>query len=226
MATAENTPGAGSRLELVGTLSAAAPDTTVSDDTITVGLESFGVPSSIDPDDVDIRAASGDTAVNVKAGDVTVSGTTVTIYVGFDANNSSVSLPSDFDTRVIFREDAGITLPIRADTYDISINTDVVTADEVAAYNINRVQVNREVTVDPESATRGTEITFSGKGFSDGTADVNVNGTKHTTAEISDGAFSVALDTAAEDNNGDNVFDADTENTLNVLDAVLSLIHI
>ena len=213
-ATDEKTAGASVRLEVLAELSSAT-EMTASDDTITVKLASFGVPSSIDAADVDIRAGSN---INVKASDVDISGTTVTIYVGRDSVEASVNLPAT-DTTIVFRQGAGITLPIRDGSYDISVGTEAVSAATTADVLVNRVKVEREVSVSPTSGTRGTEVTITGKGFADGTADIKIgDDVDFTTAEVDDGAFSITVDTAAKVNDV-NVFGS-AKTTINVSDAV------
>ena len=69
------------------------------------------------------------------------------------------------------------------------------------------VNVRREITVSPTSGTRGTEVTISGKGFADGTADIMIGGDYTITADVDDGAFTVTVDSAVKNNAGNSVFD-------------------
>ena len=66
------------------------------------------------------------------------------------------------------------------------------------------------MTVSPTSGTRGTEVTISGKGFTDGTADIMIDGDYTITADVDDGAFTTTVDSAVTDNAGKNVFDGAT----------------
>ena len=69
------------------------------------------------------------------------------------------------------------------------------------------VTVSREITVSPSSGTRGTEVTISGKGFIDGTADIIIGGDYTIKADVDDGAFTVTVDSAIKNNAGNSVFD-------------------
>ena len=111
-------------------------------------------------------------------------------------------------TKIVFRRAAGITLPIRDGDYDIKVSTSSTPEDEGEGDGReNLVEVRRELTVSPTSGTRGTEVTISGKGFTDGTADIMIGDDYTINADVDDGAFTVTVDSAVKNNAGNSVFD-------------------
>ena len=108
-ATTSTVPGSNQRLELRAMIDVDLRDA------ITVKLEKFGVPSSIDADDVEITDADN---VTGNPSSVSVSGTTVTLYFtdlngpGTDPENvDGDELDDDESTTITFLKRAGITLP-------------------------------------------------------------------------------------------------------------------
>ena len=193
---------------------------------IIVKLNKFGVPSSIDTGDVRISITGGTTDNNGFPSDIEVDGTTVTLVLPVvDSNGDAVGTADNTATAVTLRRGAGVTLPIRHGDYDIEVTNDDGDSDGVQ----NWVTVRREVSTSPKSGKRGTEVTISGKGFADGTADIKIGSiAAFTTAEVSGGTFSVKVDTAAK-SEGENVFDgattgddedADRKTSINASDAV------
>ena len=214
-ATDNTTPGSNQSLVLESTID---HDNT---DNIIVKLSSFGVPSSIDTDDVRISLTGGAAASGFPS-DVEVDGTTVTL-VGpvVNANGETVGAADHTGATITFRRGAGITLPIRHNDYDIKVESEDVANDGVQ----NWVTVRREVSVKPSSGKRGTEVTISGKGFADGSADLyiassatglvadaNVFGTVDP-INVADGVFSIKLDTAAQVDSVDVFNGKDTRKT-------------
>ena len=218
LATSKTTPDSNQSLVVDGMV---AYETTGN---ITVDLKSFGVPSSIDPNHISIMTGSGSTAsAAAKAADVEVDGTTVILVAPFttaETTPSKLMVGPDSEgglknTTITFRRSAGIKLPIRHGYYDVKVTTSSTEDDSVK----NWVSVEREVSVSPKSGKRGTEVTISGKGFADGTAEVKIGShDAFTTANVSGGTFSVKVDTAAEVND-DNVFTS-MKTMINVSDAV------
>ena len=211
-ATAKTTPGSNQSLMLE-----ADVDFT-STDSITVNLKDFGVPSSIAPAQISmdvVGAATGSiTGTGANPSDVEVEGTKVTLVGPYETGgNNPVNLAAQGTsiTKIVFRRAAGITLPIRDGDYDIKVSTSSTPEDEDPGDGReNLVEVRRELTVSPASGTRGTEVTISGKGFADGTADIMIGGDYTVTADVDDGAFTVAVDSTVTDNAGKNVFDGAT----------------
>ena len=229
LATTETTPGKSVELTVHAQIDAAILDK------IVIDLGSFGVPSSIDKDN--IRIAKNNVTAN--AGDdsfvignpsaVTVSGTKVTLTFGDLDGDGENGEELDIDqnaTRITFLVDAGITLPARHNIYDIGVSSDTTKGGTTAAALVNRVDVQRTVTVDEEEAIRGTDITVTGKGFADGSAEVYVVGTDETdgpnavdgtvigSATVSDGSFTLTVSNESKTN-----FPMDTTVMINAEDS-------
>ena len=209
-ATTRTTPGSNQSLSLEANVDFTSTDS------ITVNLKDFGVPSSIAPAQISMDVVGADTGSTTGTGanpsDVEVDGTKVTLVGPYETGgNSPVNLAAQGTsiTKIVFRRAAGITLPIRHDDYDIKVSTTETSEDDGDGRE-NLVEVRRELTVSPTSGTRGTEVTISGKGFADGTADIMIDGDYTITAIIDDGAFSTTVDSAVTDNAGKNVFDGAT----------------
>ena len=197
LATTKTTPGSNQSLRVRGMVLYGPTDN------ITVNLEDFGVPSSIDP--AHVLVTQGGSA---NPTDVEIDGTKVTLIAPFDPAGATPANLSGTETDVTtidFRRAAGITLPIRDGDYYIKVST-VETMEDVDGVE-NKVNVEREITVSPTSGTRGTEVTISGKGFSDGTADIMIGGDYTINADVDDGAFTVTVDSAVKNNAGNSVFD-------------------
>ena len=134
------------------------------------------------------------------------------------ANGEDVGSDDHTGATITFRRGAGITLPIRHGDYDVIVENEDGDDDGVE----NWVTVRREVSVSPKSGKRGTEITISGKGFADGTADIKIGDrAAFTTAEVDDGTFSLTVDSAAKVNDA-NVF-GEEKTPINASDAVGNL---
>ena len=209
-ATSRATPGSNQSLSLE-----ADVDFT-STDSITVNLKDFGVPSSIAPAQISMDVVGADTGSTTGTGanpsDVEVDGTKVTLVGPYETGgNNPVNLAAQGSsvTKIVFRRAAGITLPIRHGDYDIKVSTTETSEDDGDGRE-NLVEVRRALTVSPTSGTRGTEVTISGKGFTDGTADIMIGGDYTVTADVDDGAFTTTIDSAVTDNAGKNVFDGAT----------------
>ena len=206
-ATTKTTPGSNQSLMLE-----ADVDFT-STDSITVNLKDFGVPSSIAPAQISINVDGDDPETTPGTGanpsDVEVDGTKVTLVGPYETGgNNPVNLAAQGTsiTKIVFRRAAGITLPIRHGEYDIKVSTSSTSEDEGDGRE-NLVNVLRDITVSPSSGTRGTEVTISGKGFTDGTADIMIGDDYTINADVDDGAFTVTVDSAVKNNAGNSVFD-------------------
>ncbi len=236
-ATPTTEAGAGVALDLVAFVGADSRDD------ITIDLAKFGLPSSVDEDDITIIQSAGRlaTQADVTAGDaaavgelievatrsgspsvVTVSGSKLIMrFAGVKASGATAAswaLHANVISYIEIPKRVGITNPIRADEYTITISSE--DGDE---YVGNSVTVDRTVKVDPTSGTRGTEITITGKGFTDGDADLFFNNEdsdefkRSPSVNIADGSFEVTVDTSDKDNNGDSIFVGTT--TVKVSDA-------
>ena len=170
----KNTPIAGAAvgLNLKATIAAGVGDT------ITIDMGSFGLPGSIDEDDVTINRKNPDV--------VTVSGDIISLVVP-DLAIATQTVPDPAPTGVgtqgspdvatiRFFQRAGITNPTKAGTYEISINDDAgngIGDEDIDAWNVS--EVVRSISIDPTSGSSKTEITVTGKGFTDGSVTVFVD---------------------------------------------------
>ena len=202
------------------------------DENIAVKLGKFGVPSSIDTDDISV-AFTGDNAATGNPSDVEIDGTTVTLVAPFivssgEDEGDEISADSGgTGATITLKRGADITLPIRHDDYDIEVTDDAGDADDGVQ---NWVTVRREVSVKPKDGKRGTEVTVSGKGFTDGSADLFL-GSVDDQAELSifstidpinvaDGAFEVKVDTSVKVNKKSVFTGSDPRETfINISDA-------
>ena len=143
---------------------------------VVIDMGKFGLPSSIDEDDVSLRGLSNatppaETGRGTPAS-VTISGSKVTITVDdMDQGEDSPTfqgLSQHF--RVIFSTGAGITIPAIAGDYAVKAvqvtNTSAMDTefgdDGVAS---NTIRVDESLSIKPDKGATGTEVTVTGKGF-------------------------------------------------------------
>ena len=186
-------------------------------DNITVNLSKFGVPSSIDVDHVTVSVGGSNSA---NPSDVEIDDKKVTLVAPFEADvagsDDTEKLEADATqlTTITFRRSAAITLPTLDGTYDIKVSTSESPEGKAEAEKSfggdsvkNTVVVKRQVKVSPASATRGTEITITGKGFADGSATLKIEDNVRTgSLDVVDGAFTYTVLTDVKNTSGDNVF--------------------
>ncbi len=212
-ATSSTEPGSNQSLKVRGMVEYA------SSDNITVNLNKFGVPSSINVDHVSVHVGTMD----ANPSDVEIDGTKVTLVAPFEVSGTDAATPPRLEaeesdlTTITFRRSAGITLPTLHGGYDIKVSTTetpelsaaLEAAEMVGGDGVtNMVYVERQVKVSPTSGTRGTEITITGKGFADGSATLRIEGSVRTgSLDIADGAFTYTVLTDVKNTSGDNVFD-------------------
>ncbi len=111
-------------------------------DEITVDFKEFGVPSSIDPDDVTIvYGANGNNPEEAPPGAVEVNGTTVTLTFRTGTGIGS-DLAASVTTDIIFSRRAGITLPKRAGLYYVAVSSEDTAAKDAAFFNFAEVVPN------------------------------------------------------------------------------------
>ena len=212
-ATSSTVPGSNQSLTVQGYVDYSDADN------ITVNLDKFGVPSSIDTDHV-VVSVGGNSA---NPSDVEIDGKKVTLVAPFETSGASpVKLSSDGSskTSITFRRSADITLPTVHGDYKIEITTSETDDDGVE----NIVEVRRQVTVKPASGKRGTEITITAKGYTDNTHDIDIGSGVNAlrkTADATDGVLTLTVDTSVKNNDGKSVFQGphDTATTITVGDA-------
>ncbi len=180
-------------------------------DEITIDFKEFGVPSSIDPDDVTI-ISSVTSDQDASPGDVEVDGTTVTLTFRTKAGTGeetgiASALVASNTADIIFSRRAGITLPKHAGLYPVSVMSEDTAAKDAAFFNF--ADVVRTVKAAPMNGIRGAEITLTGKGFNDDeTITVMVGDNSLGTAVAEDGMFTMKVMADAKDSSGSSIFAA------------------
>ncbi len=185
---------------------------------IVIKLPDFTVPDEIDTEDITVNSAH--------PSDVGVSGTTLTLRMGFTGEDAT-SAPADAAdiTSIFISKRAGIKNPPQAndapDSYPITVEDgDAVEDDEAVRYAV----VLRKVSAKPDKGIRGTVTTISGSGLPEGSTTLTINGddrdTEHNISVTvsEDGTFEHEIATNAKDNDDKNVFSKGANN-MNVSDA-------
>jgi hypothetical protein len=169
--------GAATRLTLRAMLRAEV------DDEISINLKGFDVPSDVETDDITING--------INPSDVSKNGDNLVLVLDDltpdaadeAADDDGLGATSDDDTPVITKElaiirikqAAGITNPTKAGQYPVTISDDPDGAGDEDVDGQNVVDIVRSVTVKPSSATAGSTITITGKGFENGSAIIFVD---------------------------------------------------
>jgi uncharacterized protein (DUF2141 family) len=175
-------------------------------DEIVINLAKFGLPASIDEADVTID--DGSHTANPQS--VSVSGSNITLQLGkFDgdqpnSHDSNIIDSSDTEITITIRDRAGITTPVKAGGYTVKVDAKD-RSDDGDTYDLDgdnmMVTIIRSISVKPASAIRGTEITITGKGFSDGSAAVTAGNASIGAADIEDGSFTLTVNNNLKVNN-------------------------
>ena len=174
-------------------------------DEIVINLAKFGLPASIDEADVTID--DGSHTANPQS--VSVSGSNIKLLLGkFDSNlrnddEANIINSADGMIRITIRDRAGITTPVKAGDYTVKVDAD--DADDAGGYDLDGanmvVSIIRSISVSPKSAVRGTEITVTGKGFSDGSAGVMAGDVSIGSADVAVGSFTLTVNNNIKVNN-------------------------
>ena len=149
--TNSTTAGATVRLTLKATIAGAV------DDEIVISMPGFGLPSSIDAEDVDINY--------VDVSDVSVDSDKITIVIPDMTPDTpeATGLTTGVHTiRISNRAD--ITNPTKAGTYGIQIDAKDEN-DEDGNDGQNVATVIRSISIKPDKGGSGSEITVTGKGL-------------------------------------------------------------
>ena len=175
-------------------------------DEIVINLADFGLPASIDEADVTID--DGYSTAHPES--VSVGGSNITLllgkFAGDKANNDAANVIDENDDmiRITVRDRAGITTPNKAGMYEVKVDAKDL-SDDGDTYDLSgdemMVSIIRSISVSPGSATRGTEITITGKGFSDGSAAVTAGGVGIGAADIASGSFTLTVNNNIKVNN-------------------------
>ena len=172
-------------------------------DEIVINLDKFGLPGSIAEADVTID--DGNNTANPRS--VSVSGSNITLQLDKfvsdmpNSNDANIIDSSDDEITITIRDRAGITTPVKAGNYTVKVDAKD-RSDDGDTYDLDGVvSIIRSISVKPTSATRGTEITITGKGFSDGSAGVTAGNVSIGAADIVAGSFTLTVNNNLKVNN-------------------------
>lgn len=190
---------AGDPVEVTASFTIASGELSVGDQVV-IKLKGFGVPSTIAPSAVLVK----DMTYSNQPADVSVSGTTITVEIGDMTRADTQVQPAAGGIEIVFRQRAGITNPTRSGDYTPSITIDAVETETTVRTIIKTLKVS------PNNGSRGSEITVSGVGYSDGTVSIyrvggdspaapetnNANpsgASRLVTSSVNDGSFSASF---------------------------------
>ena len=121
-----------------------------------------------------------------------------------NSHDANIIDSSDTEITITIRDRAGITTPVKAGDYTVKVDAKD-RSDDGDTYDLDgdsmMVSIIRSISVKPTSATRGTEITITGKGFSDGSAGVTAGNVSIGAADIVDGSFTLTVNNNLKVNN-------------------------
>ena len=176
-------------------------------DDIVINLKDFDLPSSISTSDVNID----DGTSTANPSEVTISGDNVTLVLGKFTNEdptdkdqtagnshpANVIDNGDSKVTITIRERAGIKTPTKFGMYSVKVDgkdaTDTEVYDIPGETDATKVTIVRSVSATPKSAVRGTEITITGKGFTDGGSTVKAGTELIGTPTIENGSFELIV---------------------------------
>ena len=142
---------------------------------VTITLEGWGLPASIDIKDILMHELTidGDGVATITAAssglpvDVTVDGDDIILQFDDDTVEKQFGFegvqPTSGRTQVVIRKRAGLTAPATAGSYDVTVD------DETEE---DAVTVRPALKIDPTKGGGSTEIEVSGKAFADGTGSL------------------------------------------------------
>ena len=159
-----------------------------------IELEGWGLPSSIDTKDVLVHV--GTSAANPENVEVTDGKIIIELnQTGQTGDEVGIDIQATETARVVIRKRAGLTAPVNAGTYDVTVDEAIAT---------DAVRIVAKLTVDPDKGGSGTMVTVSGKAFANGTGTLSsyAEGDPSTASVLKDvtvanGAFSTSV--AAKD---------------------------
>ena len=125
-----------------------------------IELEGWGLPSSIDTKDVLVHV--GMSAANPE--NVEVTGGEIIIELNQTVDGPGIDIQAGERASVVIRKRAGLTAPVNAGTYDVSVDGAIAT---------DAVTIVAKLTVDPEKGGSGTMVTVTGKAFANGTGTLS-----------------------------------------------------
>ena len=173
---------------------------------IRVDLGAFSVPSTIADSAIDISSDGYDG----NPSNVVVSGSNVTMTVPnvkANGDDQTENVVGSYSIRI--KQSAGVTNAASGGSKTIEWQENYPDGAEKEA----DVSIDRVVKLSKTSGTRGTEITATFKGFANGSATVNLNGSKLAEVTIADNSGTLEIDTTSSS------FEANRDNTITAQDA-------
>ena len=185
-------PGAVVRIEIDTT----ATDEVSQGEDISIKLKSFDLPATISESHVIFSDGDGTTTsytgnpseARVSGSDTIILTVPVTLPNG-NPNPNPVTGPY----KIVIKQSAGITNPTAGGDYTVEVDD----ADDVN--DMLKVKIDRVIKLSTTAGTRGTMTTATFKGFSNGTATVNLNGEKLDEVTIADNVGTLEIDTTSSD---------------------------
>ena len=196
------TPGAAVQITIKDTAAAAI----MPNHDIQVDLSAFSVPATISDNAVDIASAG----YNGNPSNVVVSGKKVTMTVPnvkANGDDQTEAVMGAYSIRI--KQSAGVTNAASGGSKTVKWQED---APDGAKKEAN-TSINRVVSLSKTSGTRGTMITATFKGFANGSATVNLNGSKLAEVMIADNTGTHEIDTSSSS------FKANQANTITAVDS-------
>ena len=184
-------PGAAVRIEIDTTATAEVSQ----GEDISIKLSSFDLPATISESHV-LFSDGGDAATTSYTGnpsEARVSGSDtiiLTVPVTLPNGNPNPN-PVTGPYKIVIKQSAGITNPTAGGEYTVEVD------DADAVNDMLPVKIDRVIKLSATAGTRGTMTTATFKGFSNGTATVNLNGEKLDEVTIADNAGTLEIDTTS-----------------------------
>ena len=183
-------PGAVVRIEIDTT----ATDEVSQGEDISIKLSSFDLPATISESHVIFSDGGGTTTsytgnpseARVSGSDTIILTVPVTLPNG-NANPNPVTGPY----KIVIKQSAGIINPTAGGDYTVEVD------DADAVNDMLPVKIDRVIKLSATAGTRGTMTTATFKGFSNGTATVNLNDEKLDEVTIADNAGTLEIDTTS-----------------------------
>ena len=240
-----NDPGAAVRIKIDQFADAEVPP----GDDIVINLKDFGVPSTITESQVlfgDAGDVEGVTTTSYvgNPSEVSVSGKKITLTTPATKEDGTSHNAVTGPYTIVFKQSAGISNPNTGGDKTIEL-TDKDGDPTASKFTVT---IDRVIKLDKSKAKRGTEITVTGKGFTSGRSatvylqQVKPDGTTGEdgmpgdvvtdadgdpapnvvlgTASVTDGSFTLAVDTTSPDFKSGFWTDGETKKGLNLITAI------
>ena len=190
VALSSQTPSAAVQITITGHVAARIKP----NQDIQVDLDPFTVPSTIADAAIDITSDG----FNGSPTNVLVTGKKVTMTIPRPESPNTSTADDDVmgNYAIRIKQSAGVTNPASAGEKTVKWVENAPNTAE-AANKEAKVDINRVISLSKKDGTRGTASTATFKGFANGTATVNLNGSKLAEVTIADNVGTLELDTSS-----------------------------